>query len=186
MEFLTSIKLKIMSVALMSMTLAACSFEKTISIIEQIGVIVKAVAIIVAWFPPAADLQYFDAHLATQNLSAQNIIFTGSSGNVEIKIKDENDGTLLGQNTFAYQLNAQDQVEFSNPTTVTNWVRSFSNYNGFVEVEVRTVVDIQAPPEGQSGTVSSTLVYNGSPVASATTTYVNEGSGCGAGFCEEQ
>lgn len=185
MELLSSPKVKLMSVALMSMVLGACAFKKAVTFIV-FGNLLKSVALAVAWFPPAADLQYFDAHLATQNLSVQNITITGTSGNVEIKIKDENDGTLLGQNTFTYQLNALNQVEFSNPSTVTNWVRSFSNYNGFVEVEVLTIIDAQAPPEGQSGSVSSTLVYNGSPVASATSTYINEGSGCGAGFCEEQ
>jgi hypothetical protein len=179
-------KFKLMSVALMSMTMTACSFEKVINFIKEVGIVVQAIAIVFSWFPPASDLQNFDAHLATQNLTVQNISITSSSGTVEITIKDENDGTLLGQNSFGYQINAQNQIQFSDPTLVTNWVRSFSNYNGFVEVEVRTIVDVQAPPVGQSGTVSSTSVYNGSPVASASSTYTNEGSGCGAGFCDEQ
>lgn len=185
MEFITSIKLKLTSLLLICMMLGACSFEKTISIGPVHNEVIRAINILVAWFPPASDLQNFDAQQATQNLSVQNITITANSGTVEINIKDENDGMLIGHNTFSYTINAQNQVSFSDPTTVTNWVRSFSNYNGFVKLEVRTNIDTQGPPQGQSGTVSSTLVYNGAPLASASSTYTND-SGCGAGFCEEQ
>lgn len=187
MAMLASFKLKVMTIIFMSFTLSACAFEKAITFLTDLVTVIKALIIIFSWFPPAADLQYFDAQLATQNLNAQNITITSTSGDVEITIKDENDGTILGQNTFGYTVNAQDQVLFTDPTTVTNWVRSFSTYDGFVEVSVKTTLDATPPPEGQTGNVSSTLVYNGAPLASATASFTNSnGSGCGAGFCEIQ
>lgn len=188
MKIIESLKFKLISVFIMVTSLTACSFDNVIKFISDVGTVVKAVAIVVAWLPPAADLQHFDANLATQNLNAQNITITSTSGDVEFTIKDENDGTILGQRVFAYNVNAQGQVSFQNPTAVNTWVRSFSNYDGFVDMSIKTVLDIEPPPAGQQGTVSSTVVYNGSPVSSASATYINEGPvGCPPGtFCQEQ
>jgi len=188
MRIIGSLKFKLISVFVLVTSLTACSFDNVVKFVGELAQVVKAVAIVIAWFPPASDLQYFDASLATQNLNAQNITITSTSGDVEFTIKDENDGTILGQNVFAYSVNAQGQVSFQNPSVVTTWVRSFSNYEGFVDVSIKTVLDIEPPPVGQQGTVSSTMVYNGSPVSSASATYINDGSiGCPVGtFCQEQ
>lgn len=70
MKIIESLKFKLISVFIMVTSLTACSFDNVIKFISDVGTVVKAVAIIVAWLPPAADLQHFDANLATQNLSA--------------------------------------------------------------------------------------------------------------------
>lgn len=186
---LKSISTKTIAAILLVSTLSACSFQKSFRTIMMNNdiTIIKAIVVIIAWYPPASDLEYFDAQLASHNMSSQNMSFTSSSGDLTITIKDENDGTIIGSNIFAYTLNAQNQVHFAQPSAVTNWVRSFSDYDGFVELNVETNVDVNGPPEGQTGNVSSTFVYNGAALASATASYTNSnGSGCGAGFCEIQ
>ena len=116
--------------------------------------------------PPAADLQYFDAAQASAVLTPQNLTLQTTGGTAIVSITDESNGVVLGTEGFPFVISNQ-VATFTNPSAVTQWVRSFSGYTGNVSVNVKFYVGTSLPPSGQSGKLVATIRYNDSPWLSA-------------------
>jgi hypothetical protein len=127
--------------------------------------------------PPAADLQYFDASQASALLSPQNLTLQTTGGTATVSITDDSTGTVLGTQGFPFVIN-NDVATFSDPSAVTQWVRSFSGYAGNVSVNISFDVGTSLPPSGSSGMMTETIRYSGTPYLSAEASLSN-GSACG-------
>lgn len=168
---------KAAGLTLVAALLGACSFSQVVSGVATVAGVIKGVITIVSWLPPASDLATFDATKTSQYLSLQNMSLTNTSGNVTISISDENTHAPLGSKTFAYQVVNGGQVQFVDPASVTNWVRFFSTYPGYVDVNDQTQFDVTAPPSGQTGAAVSTMFYSGTPLSTSSATVSNGGGG---------
>lgn len=160
-------------VCLLTITLSACSFSKIVNIVKDVITVVRIAS---KWFPPAADLANFDASVAIDNYSLQNMSFATNTAQVTITISDEITGALLGEQTYTVNIINGQQAVFANPAAVTSWVRSFATYQngqGFVEVNVASDIVANPPPPGTTGTVSSTFTYAGTPLASSSGSYTS-------------
>lgn len=115
--------------------------------------------------PPASDLAYFDASKADALLTAQNITIASTGGTATVTLTDESSGATLGSASFPFVINNSDAT-FSNPAAVTNWLRSYSTYSGNVNIGFQFYTAIDDPPAGQSGTLTYTGRYAGSPYVS--------------------
>ncbi len=172
-------------VLMVTTMLTACSFSKVVRIVGQVGTVLRAVEIVYSWFPPAADLATFDAANLGQSIQLQNMALASNSGIAFITIKDEHTGAILGANSFDFSILGGTEISVHNAPALTNWVRSFSTYQGgqgFIEIVVETSFDVQPPPAGQTGTASSSLTYNNVPLASGSGSYT---AGPGGGGCEQ-
>lgn len=170
--------IRALAVAVLAVTLSACSFSKIVSIVKDVYTVVK---IVTKWFPPAADLATFDASVAADNYTLQNISFSSNTGLVTITISDEVTGAFLGEQSYTVNIINGQQAVFANPAAVTSWVRSFANYQGgqgFVEINMSSDILANDPPPGTTGTVASTFTYAGTPLASAQGSYSSPGGGC--------
>lgn len=127
--------------------------------------------------PPGADLAYFDASQARAVLQPANLTITSIGGTATVSLKDESSGASLGSQTFPFVM-SNNVATFSDPSTVNNWVHSFSTYQGNVEVDLGFYMGLSAPPAGSSGSLTITAEYSGSPYASSTA-YVGGGSSGG-------
>ncbi len=153
----------------MLLALTACSFSTVLTVLIVVGEVAKIIQKHVL-SPPAAELANFDATDVSSYLEFDNVALSSSNGDVTITIYDEVTRQELGQNTFAFNVSGSNVVTFSNPSTVTSWVQSFSNYQGgtgFIDVEIEIEYEVAMPPPGESGTVSSTDLWNDVPVASS-------------------
>ncbi|MGI0133721.1 MAG: hypothetical protein ACREBW_02025 [Candidatus Micrarchaeaceae archaeon] len=158
--------LMVLVIPALAMTLGACSIS---AILTDILHAFEIVAIIVA-LPPASELATFNASQATENMNLQNMSFTSTTGNVTISISDQSTSDLLGQQTFPFYINAQNQVKFTDPSVVTSWVRSFSTYPGYVKLKVSTPMKVTEPGQNQTSTVGTSFIYQGTPWASSSIT----------------
>jgi hypothetical protein len=161
------------------MLMTGCSFNGVLKETRLIATTIASVAAVVMLLPPASDLATFNAADAVENLQFNNTKLANTSGDVTITISDENTGTLLGQQTFGYTINGNDQLTLDNPTAVTNWVRSFSSYNGYVEVKFQAMLNVYLPPQNQTATVSTQWLYQSTPYASSSTTFNSSPPGGG-------
>ncbi len=116
-------------------------------------------------------LSQFNAADAAENFVDQNTAISGRSGNVTVTIKDASTGAILGQSAFAYTLGSGNQLVLNNPASATQWVRSFSGYGGDVTIDAQTQISQSNPPPGTTATVTGTVVYGGTEVASGTVTH---------------
>lgn len=171
---------KILGISILTLALGACTWGQIITTVGQVLVFIGQHI-----KPPASALANFDASQASDNVSFNNISLSSHSGTVTITIKDQSTGNLLGQQAFNFTINSTDQLKFSNPSAVTNWVRSFSNYPGYVDVGIKAGLNINPPPSGQSGSVASTAVYQGIPYSSSSIT-ISGGTGGGCRFCKRK
>ena len=89
-----------------------------------------------------------------------------TGGTATITMTDESTGTVLGSQTFPFMLN-NDVATFSQPDTVNNWMHSYSTYQGNVEIGMKFYTGLNNPPAGQSGSLTVTAQYAGSPYASS-------------------
>lgn len=159
--------------------LGACSVSGVVHVLQVVGAAITLVTTILE-SPPASDLATFDASQTAEDLQLTNTSLESTTGNVTITISDQNNGTLLGQETFGYTINGNDVVTFNNPSEVTNWVRSFSTYNGYVNVKYATKVKVAKPASGTSAKLSSTWLYQNAPYSTASATFTG---GSGGGGC---
>jgi len=166
-------------VLLSTVGLTGCSVWNTL---KQVGAIINGIVAIhaaITALPPASDLSSFDASKAATNFSFSNMSFKDSSGTATIKLYDQSTGQQIAGHSFSFYINGSNQLHFSNPSSVTSWVRSYSNYPGYVKIKYDADLDAYAPPEGQSGTTSATAVYDGTAYSSASMSVTTpSGGGC--------
>jgi hypothetical protein len=162
--------LTVLVVPALALALGGCSVGQILTdvghVIEAVGTIITVVAKVEA-APPASDLADFDASKATEQFNLQNMSLQPSSGDATIKVTDQSSGDILGEQQFAYTVNNAGQLNFTHPASVTSWVRSFSTYSGYVNLEVSAHIKALAPNGVQTGTVHSTFDYEGTPWASS-------------------
>jgi hypothetical protein len=116
--------------------------------------------------PPASSLTNFHASQASALLAPNNIKITSSGGTATVTIEDANTGTILGSDAAPFVIN-NGVATFSDPAQVTDWMHSFSTYSGNVNIRFGFNTGTSNPPPGQSGSLTVTAEYAGSPYASA-------------------
>lgn len=139
--------------------------------------------------PPASYLANFDASQAVQNYVFQNSSVYSKTGSLAVTVSDQVTGAVLGTNSFGYTINSGNQLVLDDPASATAWIRSFSDYGGYVTVAVNVPVEATAPPSGQNATATATGVYEGQAEGSTSVTMTTIGGsgGCGASrtmFCK--
>ncbi len=126
----------------------------------------KIVTILTKLDPPASDLANFDASQASAAIQTSNLSLISDGGTSTVTLADESSGAVLGTANFPFVIN-NGVATFSQPSTVNNWIHSFDTYQGNVIIEPGFNIGTTAPPAGQSGTVTITAQYAGSPYASS-------------------
>jgi len=169
-------------VPILIVPLAACSVSGFINVLKIAGAVIELVTVVLE-SPPASDLATFNASQAAEDLQLSNTSLASTTGNVTITISDQNNGTLLGQGTFGYTINGSDVLTFNNPSEVTNWVRSFSTYNGYVNVQYKTAVNVAKPASG-TAKLTATWLYQSAPYSTASATFTGSGGGCPTHNCK--
>ena len=157
--------------SMLTVLVAGCSFSQILTGVTNAIGIIKGVMYFVSLAPPASDLATFDAAQMTNNLSMNNLSVGASSGTVTISITDQSTNALLGQNTFTFNISSSNQVTFANPTTVNTWVRSFSTYPGYINLDVSGEVPVTPISEQQSGSASAVAMYKSVAVSSGSLTF---------------
>jgi hypothetical protein len=119
--------------------------------------------------PPASELANFDASQAVADYTFNNTAVYSRAGNLSVTVSDQTTGAVLGTASFGYTMNSANQLVLNDPAGATQWVRSFSTYNGYVMVNVDVPVQVNAPPAGEGATAASTDLYQGVAQGSAST-----------------
>lgn len=160
---------------ILAVALAGCSLSQTIQTISAGTAIAVNIELLLK--PPASDLADFSASKAAADFTLSNTKLENTTGTVTITISDENTGTQLGQASFGYAVNGSDVASFNYPNAVTNWVRSFSSYNGYVTVQVAAKVKTSKPSAGTTAKITSASMYDNTKYSSATATYTTPSGG---------
>jgi hypothetical protein len=129
--------------------------------------------------PPGTDLANFDTTQGLLTMTLTNGAISSSSGPFTLTVIDHGTGQAVGQQSFNY-VTVGNSLYAQDPTAVHNWLSTFSGYADVdVQMDVTPVIDALTV-----GTVSTTasLVYHGTPYASATASW-EYGSDGGGGTC---
>ena len=160
--------LSVSSVLALSVLLAACSQSFSLGgSIQSNGIWKVSGGYRIS--PPASVLASFDASQVVADYTLNNTSIYARAGDLSVTVSDQNTGAVLGSASFQYTINSANQLVLTDPASATQWIRSFSTYNGYVTVAVNVPVLVTAPRSGLEATVASSDVYHGITVGSAST-----------------
>jgi hypothetical protein len=112
--------------------------------------------------------ELFDPTSGKINLSTTNVAITNSSGTFTVILY--NGSTALGHNSFAYYRSGSS-LYVSDPAAVTNWLDKYGSSYDIATIKVGDITATATTTAQTTATVGVGVVYQGSTLASATTSF---------------
>lgn len=160
--------------AAICLTLTGCDWSLTVK--KTQGKPATAEGKISGKFPPPPALVGHGLAAVSQTLSANDLYIDTSgtdfaldiSGTAGITLLDSS-GNLIAAQSFPW-VRQGTKILFSNPALVQNWL---NQHPSAVDVQYKLTVG-DTPADGMDHYMSSTVVYSGTPEASASATFAAE------------
>ena len=122
----------------------------------------------------------FEAEQFVVVLEASGTSITNTSGQALVTLLDGS--TVIASRYFQY-INNQGNITAADPAALESWANGYPNATE-LKFNVADLVDV---PTANQSSLTATTVYNGEPVASATTSWSSTGGGgCREARCHQQ